>query len=157
MTPISRRTWLAAAVIVPLLAVVVAWRGTAPAGGDLPIIEVFASPSCGCCQAWSDYMASEGFRVRVHHSEDLAAIKLANGVPGELQSCHTALVDGLVIEGHVPADLVKKLLRDRPSGVRGLAVPGMPMGSPGMEGPMKESYTVQAFDSAGHSTPYASR
>lgn len=102
-------------------------------------------------------MANAGFRVSVRHSDDLPAVKLANGVPGDLQSCHTALVDGLVIEGHVPADLVRKLLKDRPAGVRGLAVPGMPMGSPGMEGPMKESYSVLAFDSAGRSTPYAIR
>ena len=89
---------------------------------------------------------------------DLAPIKQKLGVPRALQSCHTALVDGYVIEGHVPADLIDRLLRERPK-IAGLAVPGMPVGSPGMEVPghTPERYTVLAFDRSGRATPYATR
>jgi hypothetical protein len=96
--------------------------------------------------------------VKTEDSNDLAPIKQKLGVPRPLQSCHTALVDGYVIEGHVPADLVDRLLRERPP-VSGLAVPGMPVGSPGMEvpGQAPERYTVLAFDRSGRTTPYATR
>ena len=87
---------------------------------------------------------------------ELAAIKAENGVPGELQACHTATVDGYVIEGHVPADLVARLLKERPN-VAGLAVPGMPVGSPGMAGPNPQPYNVMAFDRAGGAEVYERR
>jgi hypothetical protein len=96
--------------------------------------------------------------VKAEDANDLAPIKQKLGVPRALQSCHTAVVEGYVIEGHVPADLVDRLLRERPS-IAGLAVPGMPIGSPGMEVPGRQSerYTVLAFDRSGRTTPYATR
>jgi len=120
-----------------------------------PVI-VYKTPTCGCCKAWVDHLRANGFDVVERDSADLAPVKAAHGVPGALESCHTAVVDGYVIEGHVPADLVAKLLAERPE-VAGLAVPGMPAGSPGMEGPYKEAYDVLAFQKDGRTTVYARR
>lgn len=132
----------------------VAWRAV-PA--PLPAIHVVKSPTCGCCTAWVDYMKKQGFTVTVEHKADLTALKRANGVTRDLESCHTAFVAGYVVEGHVPAELIKKLLTDKPAGVKGIAVPGMPMGSPGMEGDRKDRYTIYTFDAKGRATPYAQR
>lgn len=109
---------------------------------------VYKSPTCGCCVAWIDHVKAHGFTVKAIDVQDVGSIKQANGVTRELASCHTALVDGYVIEGHVPAADIKRLLEDRPA-VTGLAVPGMPMGSPGMEGPVSQRYDVVSFDKAG--------
>jgi len=117
---------------------------------------VFASPTCGCCGAWVDHMRKNGFEVRVEHRNDLLAVKRELGVTPELSSCHTAVVGGYVVEGHVPADLVRRLLEERPD-VAGLAVPGMPVGSPGMEGPRSEPYRVLAFDAEGRTETWAWR
>lgn len=154
---LKRSVALVALLTVTVTATVaVAWR-VAPSADALPVIRVVKSASCGCCQAWVDYMKGQGFTVTVENRDEFTALKRANGVTRDLQSCHTAFVDGLVIEGHVPADLVKKMLATKPAGVKGLAVPGMPMGSPGMEGPTKDRYTVYTFDAAGKATPYAER
>ncbi len=144
--------------ILPLAAVLIAWRGT-PAP-PAPVLHVVKSPTCGCCQAWVDYMKTQGFTVEVENRTDMAsltALKRANGVTRQLEACHTAFVDGLVVEGHVPADIVHKLLRTRPKGVKGVSAPGMPQGSPGMEGPVKDRYIVYTFDAQGKATPYAER
>lgn len=127
--------------------------------GEGPEVVVYKSPTCGCCEDWIEHMEANGFRVRAVDTNDVYAHKQAGGVPGPLGSCHTAFVDGYAIEGHVPADLVKKLLEERPAGVAGLAVPGMPIGSPGMEMPgyAAERYDVIAFDSTGGGHVYASR
>ncbi len=117
---------------------------------------VYKSPSCGCCANWVDHMIDAGFRVEVHDTEEVDDRKREYGVPRELVSCHTARIGGYVIEGHVPADLVSRLLRERPS-VTGLAVPGMPAGSPGMEGPPPERYDIVSFGPAGRRTVYATR
>jgi hypothetical protein len=101
-------------------------------------------------------MRDNGFEVHVEETNDLSPIKARYGVTPELSSCHTAVVDGYVVEGHVPADLVHRLLHDRPN-VIGLAVPGMPMGSPGMEGPTQEAYDVLTFDSGGNTSVFARR
>jgi len=120
-------------------------------------ITVYKSPTCGCCTAWVDHMKANGFAVTVRDMDNVAPIKADAGVPGRLQSCHTAIVQGYAIEGHVPADLVKKLLAEKPK-VAGLAVPGMPIGSPGMEqGNTKQPYEVLTFDAQGRSTVYARR
>lgn len=120
-------------------------------------ITVYKSPTCGCCAAWNDHMTANGFAVTVRDTENLAPIKAEAGVPGRLQSCHTAIVQGYVVEGHVPADLVKRLLQEKPK-VAGIAVPGMPIGSPGMEqGPAKQAYDVLLFDAQGRTTVYARR
>ena len=119
-------------------------------------VTVYKTPTCGCCRAWVDHLRGHGFEVVERDSADLAPVKRAHGVPAELESCHTAIVAGYVVEGHVPADLVAKLLTERPD-VAGLAVPGMPQGSPGMEGPVKEAYDVLAFQKDGRTTVYARR
>lgn len=104
------------------------------------------------------HLRSSGFPVKTEDHADLAPIKKKHGVPATLQSCHTALVEGYVVEGHVPADLIDRLLRERPA-VVGLAVPGMPAGSPGMETPGRkpEPYRVLTFDKNGRSTVFATR
>ncbi len=120
-------------------------------------IRVVKSPLCGCCGAWVDYLKARGFRVTVESQDEFTALKRANGVTRTLESCHTAFVGGYVIEGHVPAELVKQLLADRPAGIKGLSVPGMPVGSPGMDGPVPERYIVYSFDARGKPSVYAQR
>lgn len=122
-----------------------------------PVMQIYKSPTCGCCKAWVAHLQENGFAVVERDTSDVHPVKAAHGLPGELESCHTGIVDGYVIEGHVPADLVAKLLTEKPEGVVGLAVPGMPMGSPGMEGPTKEPYDVLAFTKDGRTTVYARR
>ena len=104
------------------------------------------------------HLRSQGFPVTERHETDLAPVKRRHGVPVALESCHTALVEGYVIEGHVPADLIDRLLRERPK-IVGLAVPGMPVGSPGMESPgmNPERYQVLTFDRSGSTTVFATR
>ena len=117
---------------------------------------VYKDPNCGCCHNWVDIMRAAGFEVATHDTGDMAAIKTRYKVGQSLASCHTALVGGYVVEGHVPADLIRKLLAEKPK-VLGLAVPGMPMGSPGMEGGRKQAYEVFTFDAKGKTTVYARR
>ena len=117
---------------------------------EAPPVTMVASPTCGCCAAWAEHMRRAGFPVTVRHVSDteLEAEKDRAGVPRALRSCHTARVGGYVLEGHVPAEIVAALLAKRPA-VRGLAVAGMPMGSPGMEGPRTDPYEVVSFDPSG--------
>ncbi len=122
-----------------------------------PQMLVYKTPTCGCCKKWVDHVKAAGFEVTVKDLPDLGDIKDEVGVQPEHRSCHTALVNGYVIEGHVPADLVQKLLREKPKDVAGLAAPGMPQGSPGMEGLMKEKYDIVAFRKDGKATVYATR
>jgi hypothetical protein len=119
-------------------------------------VVVYKSPTCGCCIAWIRHLEANGFSVEAHDRVDMHPIKTELGVPTAYRSCHTAKVGGYVIEGHVPADLITRLLEQRPA-VKGLAVPGMPMGSPGMDGPRKDAYQVLTFDDQGRSTVYANR
>jgi len=116
---------------------------------------VYKTPTCGCCAKWVDHMKESGFTVEVHDTSDVAPIKEAAGISPQLTSCHTAFIGGYVIEGHVPAADVQRLLRERPT-ISGLAVPGMPSGSPGMEGPVEERYDVLAIDRVGRPSVYAS-
>ncbi len=121
-----------------------------------PVIEVYKTPTCGCCSLWLDHLREHGFEVRFTDLNDLGPLKAKHGVPGTMHSCHTGLVDGYVIEGHVPAQDVHRLLKERP-GVAGLAVPGMPIGSPGMEvGTQIQPYNVIAFDKDGNGRVFAS-
>jgi hypothetical protein len=109
-----------------------------------PAITVYKSPTCGCCEAWVEYLRGEGFQVKAFDREELSSLKREVGVTKEMASCHTATVDGYVIEGHVPAAPIRKLLAERPK-TRGLAVPGMPLNSPGMgqmDGRLK-TYTLE--------------
>lgn len=111
-------------------------------------VMVYKTPTCGCCTAWMDHLKTHGFEVEAVDLHDLTQIKQRHGVTRELASCHTAVIDGYVIEGHVPATDIKRLLETRPD-IVGLTVPGMPMGSPGMEGPVSQPYDVLSFDKAG--------
>ncbi|HEB80038.1 MAG TPA: DUF411 domain-containing protein [Rhodospirillales bacterium] len=110
---------------------------------------VYKSPSCGCCGGWVRHLRQSGFTVEIREREDVVPIKRKLGVPERLDSCHTASIGGYVIEGHVPAKDIRRLLAQKPK-ASGLAVPGMPMGSPGMEqeGGQKEPYAVILFDGA---------
>lgn len=129
----------------------------AGAAAALPVMTVYKSPTCGCCKNWVDHVEAEGFQVEVHDLDDMSEIKAEAGVPERARSCHTAIVGGYAIEGHVPAATIKRLLREKP-GVAGLAVPGMPTGSPGMEVPGQpaDKYDVVAFDRDGALTVYES-
>lgn len=106
-----------------------------------PLMVVYKSPTCGCCVKWVEHMEKAGFEVDSRDMRDMASIKKQLGVPNDAISCHTAVVDGYVIEGHVPAIHVEKLLTDKPD-IMGIAVPNMPIGSPGMEGPNAKPYDV---------------
>lgn len=127
-------------------AVGVAVRGAAAA----PLIVVNKDPSCGCCSIWVEHLRGAGFGTQIHESNDLEPLKRRLGIPAILESCHTAEIDGFVIEGHVPASAIRRLLTERPAAI-GLAVPGMPIGSPGMEvpGTPNEIYEVVLFGPTG--------
>ena len=123
---------------------------------DLPAVTVYKDPNCGCCSKWVDHMKAAGFNVTAIDTSDVGSVKQKYNIGASLQSCHTAIVGDYAIEGHVPADEIKKLLEEKPT-IAGLAVPGMPMGSPGMEGATRERYDVLTFDRAGRTTVYAQR
>lgn len=127
-------------------AVGVAVRGAAAA----PLIVVNKDPSCGCCSSWIEHLRRAGFDTQVRELSDLGPLKRRLGIPAVLESCHTAEIDGFVVEGHVPASAIRRLLAERPAAI-GLAVPGMPVGSPGMEvpGSANETYEVVLFGPAG--------
>lgn len=116
-------------------------------------ITVYKSPNCGCCADWVEHLEKNGFAVQIESVENLQAIKSEYGVPREMMSCHTAVIDGLVVEGHVPASDVKAYLANPTAGFGeetvGLSVPGMPHGTPGMETGRKDSYAVLAFTADG--------
>jgi hypothetical protein len=111
-------------------------------------IKVYKTATCGCCAKWVDHLRANGFAPDVTNLTDLTAVKAEHKVPQDAQSCHTAIVNGFVVEGHVPAAEIHRFLKLRPA-VLGLAVPNMPMGSPGMEGPGAKPYDVVTFDKAG--------
>ncbi|MER2265318.1 DUF411 domain-containing protein [Methylobacterium oxalidis] len=125
---------------------------TAAAAEGLPVVAVNKDPNCGCCEKWAAHLREAGFTVTVADGP-VNPVKVRLGVPRDLASCHTAQVGGYVVEGHVPADAIKRLLAERPEGI-GLAVPGMPVGSPGMEveGEESDTYEVVLFGPAGRST-----
>lgn len=146
---LSRRALLAAASTI-------AFVHAAPASADdLPRVLVHRSPTCGCCKNWVGHLRGAGFAVDVIDEADIASVKTRLRVPASLASCHTAEVGGYVVEGHAPASSIKKLLDEKPKAI-GLAVPGMPMGSPGMEmGGAAEVYEVLLFDADGGQRSYA--
>jgi hypothetical protein len=151
---------VAVAVLVAGFSVIAATRfiplshAVAPAA---PVaIKVYKNPTCGCCKAWVKSLEANGFKVETVDMPDLSLVKQKYGVKKDIQACHTAVVGNYVVEGHVPPDLIMKMLKEKPA-IAGLAVPGMPMGSPGMEGAGKEKYDVLTFDRAGHTKVYAHR
>lgn len=121
-----------------------------------PVMVVTKNASCGCCGAWVDRMREAGFRVEVHDVDDLDPVKTRLGVPAGKGSCHTAEIGGYFVEGHVPAEDIKRLLAEKPR-AKGLVLPGMPLGSPGMEVPdgTVQSYTVELIDPQGEATAFA--
>ena len=126
----------------------------APAWAGEAELMVYKSPTCGCCSKWIEHLEAHGFDVESENRRDMAAVKAQNGVPMQMASCHTAIVEGYVIEGHVPAEDIARLLEERPA-LSGLAVPDMPVGSPGMEGPNPQRYQVLGFDAEGRVVSYA--
>ena len=120
------------------------------------VVEVYKTPTCGCCHLWVKHLEQNGFTTRVTDMDDLSAVKKKHGIPARATSCHTAVVNGYVLEGHVPAADVKRLLMERPA-VVGIAVPGMPIGSPGMEvGSTVQPYNVLSFDKTGQTKVFSS-
>lgn len=143
----NRRNLLAAAGTFPL-----AFALTGPLrAATLPLVTVTKDPDCGCCDGWADHIKAAGFPVQVIETNEVSSLKQRLGVPAALSSCHTAEVGGYVIEGHVPAAALRRLLTERPQAI-GLAVPGMPAGSPGMDfpGTRPEQYEVLLFDASGY-------
>ena len=117
-------------------------------------IVVYKSPTCGCCNKWVKHLEKEGFKVSAKDYRDMKPIKNMFGVKPQFQSCHTARVGKYFIEGHVSASDIKKLLKEKPD-IKGLSVPGMPMGSPGMEGHRKDKYNVVAIDKNNNASVYS--
>jgi hypothetical protein len=149
-----------AVLCLPMLVLVVPATTAQPAPLRKPspaAMQVYKTPTCGCCGKWVEHVKAAGFTTTVHDRPDISQVKMKAGVPASLQSCHTALVGGYVIEGHVPADVIRQLLAEKPK-IAGIAVPGMPIGSPGMEqGTRKDAYEVIAFTRDGTTSVYATR
>lgn len=152
----DRRILIAVASVAFVAAFIAARMTASQQTAAGPLVEVFKSATCGCCSKWVDHMRANGFTVRATDVPDLQPIKSSRGVPRELQSCHTSIVGGYVVEGHVPAADVRRLLKEKPA-VAGIAVGGMPVGSPGMEfNDLKpQAYDVMSFDKAGKTAVYA--
>jgi hypothetical protein len=129
-----------------------------PGSGTGPTMTIYMSPTCGCCAKWVDHVAAAGFKTVVHKEEDMDTVKESLGVPRDVRSCHTALVDKYLIEGHVPAEDIRKLLAQKPTAA-GLAAPGMPVSSPGMAVPGEphEPFDVLLFQRDGKSEVFAHR
>lgn len=142
-----RRTFLQAAVLSGVLPSAAFAKTTAP------VINVYKSASCGCCTQWVQHLQKNGFRVNAQNVPNTAAYRARFGVPPSLGSCHTATVGAYAMEGHVPATEIRRLLAEKPKAA-GLAVPQMPMGSPGMEGAQADAFDVLLFQADGSNTVY---
>jgi hypothetical protein len=138
------------------LALGLAVAGAAQQKSAAPLVEVFKTPTCGCCSKWVEHMRTNGFTVRTNDLNDLAEIKKSRGVPDQVQSCHTAVVNGYVVEGHVPAADVHRMLKEKPA-IAGIAVGGMPSGSPGMDYPgvKAQPFDVMSFEKNGTTRVFA--
>lgn len=146
----KRRTLLSAVAAATAAASI-----PALAAASLPGVHVFKDPNCGCCGAWVDHLKAAGFPVKVTEVSDTGAARKRHGIPDRFGSCHTGVVAAYALEGHVPAEEVKRLLAQQPAAA-GLSVPGMPVGSPGMEvGSRKDPYQVLLIDKAGRSSVFA--
>ena len=158
MNPASRKTVLIGAVLVLAVGVSAAMAIVQRPTSSGPAITVYKTATCGCCSKWIDHLKDNGFTVTAEDvtQSELISVKRDAGVTRDLESCHTAIVDGYVIEGHVPADVIQDFLEEHPKAV-GLAVPGMPLGSPGMESDVKEPYDVLQFNASGETKVYTSR
>lgn len=151
----SDRAVLRCGIVYVVLAC--AWSSGVGSAAEPPVIEVYQEASCDCCTPWVKYLEAAGFTVKVTAFEDpmaLQAVKREHGISPELAACHTARVDGYLIEGHVSAQEIRWLLKERPN-LKGLVVPRMPKGAPGMEGPQSQRYEVLALDPAGGTSVFA--
>lgn len=141
--------------LLTLLILISAFLSQSVYAGD--VVTVYKSPTCGCCKKWVTHLEENGFTVKTHEMHNVTPKKIEYGITPQMASCHTAVVNGYVIEGHVPAKDVKRLLKTRPANILGLSVPGMPIGSPGMEqGNRKDPYDVIAIHKNGDKTVFAS-
>lgn len=131
----KRRIFLQSILVSSLSSPLLAYAAAAP------LVEVYKSKECGCCEGWIEHLKANGFAVKAHNVDDTSAYREKFGIPQELGSCHTGMVKGYALEGHVPASEIKRLLAERPKAI-GLAVPSMPLGSPGMEGKRRDPYDV---------------
>jgi hypothetical protein len=122
---------------------------------DLPIVQVYKSPTCGCCSKWVSHLEANGFKVKATDVNDINLIKRSYGIPPALASCHTAVVGDYLIEGHVSAKDIVQLLKQKPA-IKGIAVPGMPIGSPGMEVGNPQAYDVVSFGANGETEIFSS-
>jgi hypothetical protein len=146
----KRREWLLQAAMLAVAGIAGRAGAAAP-----PEMLVYKSPTCGCCGDWIKHLRANGFAVKPVDVNDLSVIRLRFGVPDRLASCHTAVIGGYAVEGHVPAAAIRRLLEQKPA-VVGLSVPGMPGGSPGMESAEAQPFSVVAFDERGRTTAFES-
>ncbi|MBL4820808.1 MAG: DUF411 domain-containing protein [Gammaproteobacteria bacterium] len=157
--PVTRRKMLSNALVAGVGLSLSGVASLSLAQDAMPIaIDVYKDPNCGCCANWIEHMDDSGFASKVHHPRDLNGLKLKHGIKPELQSCHTAVTkEGYAFEGHVPAKYIRRFLARAPANAKGLAVPGMPMESPGMEmGGSFTPYDVILFNTDGSTSVYAS-
>jgi hypothetical protein len=148
---ITRRTFLISGALA-------AWFGSsswprALIAATKPPVMLYKTPGCECCEGYADYLRQRGFSVTVKESENLAALSAKAGIPGELEGCHTAFIGSYVVDGHVPIEAVDKLLAERPT-LKGLTLPGMPPGSPGMAGAKEGPFIIYGIDRDGKDSPY---
>lgn len=150
-----RRLLIAATVAVAACSSPADTSATAPSQGDPPrqSVVVHKSPTCGCCGDHAEYLAKHGFEVITQDHDDLERFKTDLGVPVDARSCHTTLIGGYVVEGHVPIEAIDELLERQPP-IEGIALPGMPTGSPGMDGPKQKPFEIQAWDEDGGATTF---
>jgi len=145
---------LAAALVTISLTTAAVRNGSSAPPAKKPTITVYKDPNCGCCKNWIAYLAKHGYTVVAKDTPGMTEIKHSLGVPDALTACHTAVVNGYLIEGHVSAEDIDRLLATKPT-IAGIAVPGMPMSSPGMDGPRTQGYQVLSFDKTGHTKVFA--
>jgi hypothetical protein len=159
-TYIKSKSWttiFAAAVAVIAVVIAAAWFSMPVTDAREADVVVYKTPYCGCCIKWVEHLRNNGFDVSVVNVPSMEPTHKQLGVPRRLGSCHTATVGDYWVEGHVPADLIEQLLAEQPDEIAGIAAPGMPMGSPGMEGPNPVEYQVLAYGDDGKVTVYATR
>ena len=151
--------WLLVSAFAVVFTLVVAkvWLDSPIAPQSTADIVVYKTPTCDCCNKWVEHLRDNGFEVGTVNMRSTQSKQSAIGVPHELRSCHTARIGDYWIEGHVPADLIQQLLQERPENIKGLSAPGMPVGSPGMEGPNPVEYEVMALHHDGSTSVYATR
>ena len=152
----ARWPWVAAIGALVAISAAFFWLSSSSIPEDADVV-VYKTPTCGCCSKWVDHLRASELEVTVVNVRSTRAIQSRVGVPRELGSCHTAKVGDYWVEGHVPADLVERLVSERPDDIQGIAVPGMPIGSPCMEGPDPVEYDVIAYGKDGQARIYATR